>query len=105
MKILKDIYNLLIIYYNRRKYLFAWHVVYSCIKYNYTEYDTYLGYLGITDLYVFYKKDRYIINITLSRPGEFIGTHGNLYSEFKQNCIEHLGCDVEINLIEDSSWK
>jgi len=105
MKILKDIYNLLIIYYNRRKYLFAWYVVYSSIKYIYTEYDTYLGYLGITDLYVFYKKDRYVINITLSRPGEFIGTHGDLYSKFKQNCIEDLGCDVEINLIEDSSWK
>ena len=71
---IKNIYLLIKRYYNDKRYSFAYDKAIKNLRLLYTnQYDTNLLYLGITDLYVDFDEDKFIINIVLSRPGEFIG--------------------------------
>lgn len=102
---IKNIYLLIKRYYNDKRYSFAYKKAYENLHLVYTnQYDTNLLYLGIIDLYVYFDKDKFIINIVLSRPGMFIGKSGIYYDTYKKYMEEDLGIKVDIKIIEDNRF-
>jgi ribosomal protein S3 len=102
---IKNIYLLIKRYYNDNRYKLAYGEAYKNLRLVYTnQFDTCLIYLGITDIYVYFDIDKFIINIVLSRPGEFIGESGIYYDTYKKYMEEDLGIEVQINLIEDRKF-
>jgi ribosomal protein S3 len=95
---LKKIYLLIKRYNNNNKYKVVYDKVYKNLILIYTnQYER----LGISDLYVYFDKERLNINIVLSRASCFIGESGFYYYKYKKYMELDLGVEVQINLIED----
>jgi ribosomal protein S3 len=105
IKDIKNIYLLIKRYYNDKYYKVVYDIAYENLRLTYiNQFDTSLFYLGITDLYLYFHDNKIIINIVLSRPGNFIGESGLYYNQYKKYMEEDLGIEVQINLIEDNKF-